>query len=111
METQELPHKIAVVADGSTCTGFRLAGIEDVYPRTGIEAEQKIEELLDNSEIGIIIVNEKIMQDADWRLKKRIEKIAKPVVITVPDKDGELKEQGDSLKSLVKKALGFDIMT
>jgi len=100
---------IVVVADGPTCTGFRLAGVENIYPREGIEAVKKIEELLEEESTGILIVNEKIMEQVDWQLKKRIEKIAKPVVITVPDKDGPREQQG-SLKEMIKKALGFELM-
>ena len=105
----ELKHSIAIVADGPTCTGFRLAGIQRVYPLTGKEAEDKMEELIGTEEIGIMIVNEKTLGQMDWRLKKKIEKLAKPVVIGVPDKSGPM-EQADSLRSMVKKALGFELM-
>ena len=101
--------KIVVIGDSPTCTGFRLAGLEMVLPLKGKEAEAKIEELLGSQEIAIIIVNERIMNDADWRLKRRIEKTAKPVVITIPDKEGP-SEETDSLRSMVKKALGFELM-
>ncbi len=106
---EKYSHRIAVVADGPTCTGFRLAGIRDVHLAEGKEAEAKIEELLADPGTGIVIVNEKIMNGADWRLKKKIERLAKPVVIAVPDKGGPA-EQGDSLRAMIKKALGFELM-
>ncbi|VVB99561.1 V-type ATP synthase subunit F [uncultured archaeon] len=102
--------KIVVVADGPTCTGFRLAGIQEIFPREGREAEAKIEELLGTEDTGIIITSEAIMEKMDWRLKKRIERQAKPVVIAVPDKGGPVAGEADSLKSQIKKALGFEIM-
>ncbi len=101
--------KIVVVGDAPTCTGFRLAGISDVYALEGKDAAAKIDELLSVPEVGIIILNEKIMAQLDSKLKKRIDKIAKPVVIAVPDKSGPM-EQTDSLKNLVKKALGFELI-
>lgn len=101
--------KIVVVADGPTCTGFRLAGIQDVFPREGKDAEQKIEELMDSQDAGVIITSEKIMDSLDWRLKKKLDRAARPVVIAVPDKNGPM-EQKDSLASQVKKALGFELM-
>ncbi|MBI4210581.1 MAG: V-type ATP synthase subunit F [Candidatus Diapherotrites archaeon] len=105
-------HRIAVVADGPTCTGFRLAGVpaESTFPAEGAAAEKKIEELLASEETGILIVSEKAMNGMDWRLKKRIERLAKPVVIAIPDKDGPAAEKGDSLREMVKKALGFELM-
>ncbi len=101
--------KIIVVADGPTCTGFRLAGVQDIFPREGKEAEAKIEELMDSQDAGVIITSEKIMDGLDWRLKKKMDRAARPVVIAVPDKNGPM-EQKDSLASQVKKALGFEIM-
>lgn len=99
---------IVVVGDGPTCTGFRLAGVENVFPKEGREAEEKVKELLDEESTGILILNEKILENVDWKLKQKIERIAKPVVITVPDKDGAI-EQKDSLKAMIKRALGFDL--
>lgn len=101
---------IAVLGDGPTCTGFRLAGVQKVFPKEGREAEEKFEEMLTDESIGIIIVSEKIAGAFDWKLKRKIERIAKPVVITVPDKDGPMEEKGDSLKEMIKKALGFEVM-
>jgi vacuolar-type H+-ATPase subunit F/Vma7 len=101
--------KIVVIGDSPTCTGFRLAGLEMVMPLSGRDAEAKIEELLERQDVSIIIVNEKIMNFVDWRLKRKIEKTAKPVVIAIPDKEGP-SEETDSLRSMVKKALGFELM-
>ncbi len=101
---------VVVLGDGPTCTGFRLAGVRRVFSAQGVEAEKKFEELLKDESIGIIIINEKIVASFDWRLKRRIERIAKPVVITIPDKNGPLEDKGDSLREMIKKALGFEVM-
>src|SRR3989344_3763768 len=96
--------KIVVVGDAPTCTGFRLAGINEVYELEGRDATIKVDELLSVPEIGIIILNEKIVAQFDAKIKKRLDRLAKPVVIAVPVKSGPM-EQADSLKNLVKKAL------
>lgn len=101
--------KIVVVGDSPTCSGFRLVGIEEVFVLDGNEAEEKIIELLSDESVSIIIVNEKVLASLDWRLKRRIDRTAKPVVISVPDKNGPLSSE-DSLKSMIKKALGFELM-
>jgi len=102
--------KIVVVGDNPTCMGFRLAGVQNVYPEGEAGAQARIESLLSEPEIGIIIVNEKTMDFLDSRLKNRIAKVAKPVVIAVPDKDGPMEQGEDSLRSIVKKALGFELI-
>lgn len=100
--------KLAVIADSSTCTGFRLAGFECTYPLSGAEAEGKLSELLSDSSYGIIIVPERLLETIDWRLKKRVEATAKPIVVPIPDSGGPI-EQSESLSMLIKRALGLDL--
>lgn len=107
-EAKDYPHSIVVVADGPTCTGFRLAGVQEVYKLEGRAAERKIEELIEESEAGIVIINEKLLASMDHRLRKTIDRIAKPVFISVPDKDGPSADV-ESLKDMVKRALGFEL--
>ncbi|MBI5159265.1 V-type ATP synthase subunit F [Candidatus Micrarchaeota archaeon] len=101
--------KIVVLADKYTCLGFKLAGITESIEAEGRHAEAKLVELLSREDVGIIVVSEKTVAEADWRLKKRLEGIAKPSIVTVPDKTGESFE-GESLKTLVKRALGFELI-
>lgn len=100
--------RIAVVGDGATATGFRLAGVTEVYALEGKEAEKKIAELLDKEDTEILIINETISASLDWRLKKKINTIARPVVVEIPDKFGT-SGQTESLKAMVKRALGFEL--
>lgn len=114
----EFPHNIAVVADHSTALGFQLAGVQTGFQLADIKtvhvaekksAEKKIEELLAQPDLGIIIVTEEIFSSLDWRLRKKIERIAKPVVIAVPDKFGPKAEDKESIKALIRRALGVDL--
>jgi len=100
--------KIAVIADSATCTGFRLAGVESTFALSGDEAEAKIGELLGDESYGIIVVSERMVENCDWRLKKRIEATAKPIVVAIPDSAGPI-EQEESLAKLIKRALGVDL--
>ena len=108
MAEKEL-ERIVVVGDSPTCTGFRLAGVSESYIVSGRDAEKKIEELMARPEVGIIIINDNILGGVDWRLKKKIDSMAKPTVIAVPNFKGEA-EQGETLKALVKRALGFELI-
>ena len=105
MENKE---KIAVIADGATATGFRLAGVENAFSLAGADAEGKLSELLSDSSYGIIIVTEKLLENCDWRLRKRVEATAKPIVVPIPDAGGPI-EQSESLSMLRKRALGVDL--
>ena len=100
--------KIAVIADGATTTGFHLAGVENSFSLEGAEAEAKLSELLSDSSYGLIIVTERLLENCDWRLKKRVEATAKPIVVPIPDSRGPI-EQSESLSMLIKRALGLDL--
>jgi len=100
--------KIVVYGHGPTVLGFRLIGIEGEVVDQAKEMEKKIEEVLLNKNIGIVLVEESLFNKIDWRLKKRIENIASPVVLTVAGARPE--ERGkESLDMLIKKALGFEL--
>lgn len=107
---EEFPHNLAVIGDRATATGFRLAGIREVYVYEDKTAEKKLAELLDRENLGLIILNESLLQKFDWRIKKRLEKIAKPAVITVPDRLGTKIEEAESLRALIRRALGVDLI-
>jgi len=101
---------IAVIGDSSLRTGFRLAGITQLHSaHTPAEAEALLGQLMADPSVGIIIIDEKFLDAIDWRLKKKIESAAKPVVVAVPGRDGPM-EQTESIAKLVKRALGFDLM-
>ncbi|MBI4399557.1 V-type ATP synthase subunit F [Candidatus Micrarchaeota archaeon] len=101
--------KIFVLADKPTCIGFRLAGVENCHVAEGKDAERKLEELMNNEDVGVIVVNEKLLAQIDWKLKKKIDTTARPAVVPVPDKHGPSSEV-ESLGDMIKKALGFELI-
>ncbi len=100
--------KILVLGDGPLVMGFRLAGLEDTVQVTEENFQEELEKAIKNQEFGIIITDENLISKIDWRLKKKIDSIAYPVIVPLPDKSGQSTE-GDEIKSLIKRALGFDL--
>lgn len=113
--TKDIPREksigeIVVLGDETMVTGFRLAGVTKYYNLEGEEAEKKLRELME-SDVNIIVVSERILFEADWRLRRRVEAMAKPIVVPVPDKLGPVEEaEAESLRELIKRALGFDLI-
>ncbi len=101
--------KTVVVGSKEICLGFRLAGIKEFVYRENVgNMSQLIEDMLKREDVGIIIMDSGSYSMLDWALKKRLETIAKPSIITVPDY-GSNKMETESLDVLVKRALGFDL--
>ncbi len=102
---------IAVIGNSSLLTGFKLAGVQKLYPAANAaEGEQLLATLMAEPGVGILIVEEQLLESVDWRLRKKVEAAAKPVVVAVPGRSGPM-EQTESLAKLVKRALGFDMMS
>ena len=109
-DLSHLTDKIAVVGDSTFASGFRLAGIENCFIFDSDKpVEDKVSALLSDSNFGIVVVSDRAMETFDWRLKKKIESAAKPVVVAIPDRRGPA-EQSESLAKLIKRAIGFDLM-
>ncbi|VVC71786.1 V-type ATP synthase subunit F [uncultured archaeon] len=107
-EFPTLPDKLIVIGDSAMVMGFKLAGVVEAYIAEGKAAEKKLVELLDRENAGIIVVSESVVAGLDWRIKARIESIAKPIVVAVPDKAGP-SAKAENLNEMIKRALGFDL--
>lgn len=82
--------------------GFRLAGI-----RKAIEADHetigdKIDELLDRQDVGILVVNLKDVERLPVALRTRIDESTTPVVIPVGTEEGDMRDK-------VRRAIGVDL--
>ena len=100
--------KILVIGDAPLVTGMRLAGLEHCRSADESDFQKKLEQALADEEFGIIVVNEYLLNKIDWRLRKKLDSIAYPVIIPMPAYTG-VSEEGDEIRQMIKRALGFDL--
>ena len=104
-------YKLLVLTDTDTADGFRLAGVDVVIVDTPEEARVKLSSLVDTDSSGIIAVNERLMSAIDERLRRKIDSIYRPIVVSLPIR--EKLEMGEDhrayLSRLIRRAIGFDI--
>ena len=100
--------KILVLGDAPLVMGMKLAGIEDSQTTTEEGYQAALEGALSDERYGIIITNEQMLGKIDWRLKKKLDSIAYPVIVPMPDQSG-ISIEGDEIRNLIKRALGFDL--
>lgn len=95
--------QIAVVGNDEFVTGFRLAGVNHVYA-----VEHHMEDLIDQviqlREIGILVLEESAFNQLHHKTKKRLEKLIRPVLVTISDKG-----QPTNLREMIKRSLGVDL--
>ncbi len=103
-------YKVVVLAEPETADGFRLAGVDVIEVKEGEQARKKLAELLDDDTVGIIALSEDFEPYIDERTKMKIEKIYRPIVVNIPSKKKlEIRERGEYLRSLIRRAIGFEI--
>ena len=95
--------KIAVVGGSEFTVGFQLAGIKDII-ETGKNPFDGIKSLKSRKDIGIAIIDEKIMENLQMHERSEIENSIEPVFIPISSKIEQ-----DSLKRLIKKSIGVDL--
>lgn len=95
--------EIAVVGNEMFVLGFKLAGIRKVYEAGGPELETKVNEVLADESVGILVLDTKDHSLMSPALRKRLDNLPKPVVISVGRKEEE------DLREKVKRAIGIDL--
>jgi V/A-type H+/Na+-transporting ATPase subunit F len=105
--------RIAVIGGSVMTLGFRFAGIKRTTTiesnDSGEIVESGLREALADPVIGIIVISTSALQRVkDRKLRQFVENGISPVVISVPDfRDASAAD--DSLRSLIKRAIGIDI--
>ncbi len=96
--------EIAAVGRDDFVQGFKLVGIRKALSATTEDIEKKIGTMLDDPDVGILVLNTDDMRKLSNATRRRLETTAKPVVIGVgatPDED---------LRKKIKRAIGVDLL-
>ena len=101
--------KIIILGDSPLVTGFRLSGVSDFIVSEPSNFQNNLESLLENKDYGIIIVSQSMLGIIDWKLKKKLDSLAYPVIVPVAGAIGDPAGEAEELRYLIKRALGFDI--
>ena len=104
--------KVTSITDSVTADGLRLAGIEKAFETEDEkEAEDVYKELLENEEVGIIILTEDLAQkmSEDVLELRKEKKGILPMVIEIPGMEGSVPERREFIDKLVKRAVGIKV--
>lgn len=104
-------HRVVVLTDSETATGYRLAGVE-VREVDGEGAVAALEELIESERYGLVVVDEGLIPDPLDATARTMRGRELPVILPVPGLSasfGEGDDATDYMKDLVRNAIGFDI--
>ncbi len=105
-----MTYKIAILGNELVCTGFELAGVQDVYIETNAsEAKSVLEQLLSRSDIGIIGITSSLYRELtrDPAMARRLELSTLPMIVELPEYGERVAE--DMLRKLIIRAIGIDL--
>jgi len=91
-----------------TYTGMKLAGVDGVVIHTKPELKEKLDTVLADKTIGIIMITEKLSNEFpeiinDVKLNRRI-----PLIVVIPDRHGTGRK-ADFITSYVNDAIGLKL--
>lgn len=102
--------RIAVIGDRGAVAGFALGGVSVRHVVNGEEdAREAFENVLSQDDIAVLLVTQtcaSILKEDIDRLRDR--KLPYPVVVILPPRDDEAKEE-DRIGILIKKAVGISM--
>jgi V/A-type H+/Na+-transporting ATPase subunit F len=97
--------EIAVVGVSEFVLGFRLAGVRKTYAAESDERlVEYINHVLDDREIGILVLKGSDMERLPLRLRTTLENSVKPTVIAIGGEGGGL-----SMREKIKRSVGVDL--
>jgi V/A-type H+-transporting ATPase subunit F len=94
--------EIAVVGSEEFVTGFRLAGIRKVYAVSPDKLLEKVVQVMDEAEVGILAIHQHDLERLPPQLRAKMMESVDPVVIPVGLEEGDMRDK-------VRRAMGIDL--
>jgi V/A-type H+-transporting ATPase subunit F len=97
-----------VIADEHTVTGFKLVGIDGEVVESADEAREALKKAFSSTEIGIIILTEKIAASVRDEVEEFVFGHSFPLIIEIPDRTGPMVDR-ISIRQMVRSAVGVKV--
>ena len=101
--------KMFLISDNvDTQTGMRLAGVEGVVVHEKEELKEAFDKALQNKEIGIILLTEKLSHDFPDLVLELKPNNKLPLLVEIPDRHGTGRSP-DFITAYVNEAIGLNL--
>lgn len=105
--------RLIIVTTPELTPGFRLAGVTTLTASSAREASAIVRDLIDGGEKGVIGLHAPYWANMDRDLRRRLEGMVNPVVITLPagtqNITGGQGERRAAITALLRRAVGYKI--
>ena len=100
--------KYSVIADEDTVLGFGILGVSGRVATDTEQAQRAFEALLDDKQVGIIIITERIADMIRPLVNRYLFTISFPLVVEIPDRLGHSPDR-PGIRDLVNSAIGIKL--
>jgi V/A-type H+-transporting ATPase subunit F len=101
--------KIYLISDNvDTRTGLRLVGVDGAVVHTLDELKAQLDKVMADSDIGIVLIVEKLSRQFPEIIKEIKLTRAKPLIVEIPDRHGTGRTK-DFLTAYVREAIGVKL--
>ncbi|HPA03483.1 MAG TPA: V-type ATP synthase subunit F [Candidatus Hydrogenedentes bacterium] len=97
-----------IIGDGQTVLGFRLVGVEGRVASGRDDALAALNEALDNREIGLIVIPERLAAEIRDEIDARLADAGFPLILEVADAAGPMPGR-PGIEDIVRKAVGVSL--
>ena len=96
--------EIAVIGSNEFTLGFQLAGVKKLHnPSNDEELSELLKSLLDQDEIGVVVVDNEDLNKLSDRLRLQLTESVTPTVLGIGT------EEDNTLRETIRKAIGVDL--
>ena len=96
--------EIAVIGNSDFVLGFRLAGIRKTYDAAPAEIETKVQAVLNDKSVGILVMHNDDLKKLSAHMQKIIDDSVEPTIIAIGGKG-----ESTNLRDKIKQAVGVDL--
>jgi len=89
-----------------TWVGMRLTGINGILVRDRENALKAIKDAMEDKEIGILILTERVVDMATEEVMELKLKCKTPLIVEIPDRRGTIRE-GDTITNYIRNSIGI----
>ena len=98
--------KYFIIGDEDTVLGFGMVGVQGRTAQTPVEANAAFKIALDDKDVGIIIITERIAELIRRQVDRYIFSEQFPLIIEIPDRLGKIKGK-PGIREMVNEAIGI----
>jgi vacuolar-type H+-ATPase subunit F/Vma7 len=102
--------RLVALSTAALADGFRLAGVATTIASAGSDAAGQLRSLVDESDVGLVVVTEDLWASLDDRTREGVEHLPRPIVLALPaGVPTDALSRRELVAEMLRRAIGYRI--